>query len=145
MKKIERKPDKFFIGILKDTSTTLDRLNDSIALNKSNKIDSDFKPVLFDGSIKRFENLFTKIINLVRFALSKEGVETLSPNQVITEATRLKWIKDTEYWIIAMDARSSTINKTSDLSNSEYMHIISQFSAESEVIIGVLTEIYGEK
>lgn len=139
------KSSEFFSNILKDTRSSFDALSEAIKLTRAKDLSGDLKAICFDGIIKRFEILFTKTINLLRFALSQEGIDTISPRQTMQEAGRLSWIKDLDFWLVAMDTKVSTINKTSDLTHSEYMNIVSQYTTEAEVIINLLTELKNPK
>jgi len=142
-----RKKDKpdFFKSLINDTEKSLTEIKDGLDLIKERHVDQSRKSLLVDGTIKRFENLFTKVINLLRFALSEEGVETLSPRHVVQEIVKLNWITDLDLWLMALDARVSTINRTSDISQKEYINIISNFTTESEVMITLLSELKAEK
>jgi hypothetical protein len=135
------KLNEFLTSLINDSGNAINELNEALDFARQKGLDARIKSIAYDGTIKRFENLFTKTINLLRFALSQEGIETASPRQVVTEAVRLSWIKDANYWMMALDARTSSINKISDISHNEYLNIASQFSNEAEVIVSLLGEL----
>lgn len=139
MKKI--KDSKFFNSLIDDTNKSLELLVSAISISRTKNIDEKERLLFYDGAIKRFENLFTKTTNLLRFALAQEGIETISPRQVIQESSRVNWINDIDFWKIALDTRSSTINKISDLTYGEYLNIITQFASETEVVLNLLASL----
>lgn len=131
--------------IVDDTKGSLDDLNDALAIVKKANPTKKYSPLYNDGLIKRFENLFSKASNLLRLSLIQEGIQTVSPRQVLQESGRLNWITDLDFWLIALDARASTLNGTGDLTHNEYQNIASQFSIEVEVIINLISELRSDQ
>lgn len=124
--------------IINEIKSIIQSLNDAILLCSENRSDEKINTLFFDGMVKRFENLFLRVTKLLGLALSKEGIETLSPRGAIQEAVRLNWIKDPDFWLLAMDARSASMNSADNYSRQEFLNIASQFATEVEVITNLL-------
>lgn len=133
--------DNILKKVIDETSGSLNDLRLGLTLFKRSDPEKKNYSLYFDGIVKKFENLFAKSTNLLRLALIQEGIQTMSPRQALQESVRLNWITDVDFWLLALDAKSSSMNGISDISKSEYINIINQFATEVEVIINLLTEL----
>lgn len=134
-------PRKDLKLILSETKTSLDALNAAILIENGAELSADIKKLAFDGLVKRFEILFLQSAELMRIALTAEGVETNTPRGAIREAVRINWVTNPDFWLIALDARSQSINGLRDLARHEYINIATQFATEVEVILALLGEL----
>lgn len=136
-----KKNQDVFEKLISDTKKSLENLNIAVAIVGAKKEEEGRTQLFLDGLFKRFELLFVEIVHLLKLAVSQEGIDVISPLQAIQEAVRLNWIKDSDFWLVALDARNSSANGLNDFSKRDLLNIISQFATETEIIINLIKEL----
>lgn len=127
--------------LLNLTREKLELLNVALSFIKNTPANEKVGGLYFDGLKKRFEDLFIISSNMLIAALAKEGIETVSPRGAIQEAVKIGWINNTDFWLIAIDARSSSMGGDIHMTTHEFINIASQFSTEIEVLINLIVEL----
>lgn len=125
----------------KEINKLLIKINYSLNIYSEFTGDEKIREVICDGIIKRFENLFLRVSKFLALRLTFEGIDTFTPREAIKEAVRVGWVKDPDFWLLALDARSSSVSAINDLSMNELLNLISKFSTEIDVILNLLKEI----
>lgn len=81
----------------------------------------------FSGIAKSFEVCLEYSWKHLKAQLDHEGVEALSPREVIKEAANLKWLDDLESWLRYLELRNLGVHDYFNLTTAEYIKVVKQF------------------
>lgn len=120
---------------------SLDLLNEALEMLKKDSPDSKYRSLYIDSIIKRYEVLFEYTWKLFKVAIDYQGGEAPGPRPAIQEAIRFGWIKDPEFWALAIDARNGSVHDYFGITHDEYLEIIRRFAKETEKIMEKLKKL----
>lgn len=118
----------------KDLATSLQVLKD-----QGHK--EPIKSVLHDACIKRFEVLFEYVWKALKLAAEYEGREAPGPRIAIQEGIRFGWVKDPDFWAMALEARNGSVHDYFGISHEEYLKLIEKFVGAVSTLLKKLGEL----
>lgn len=111
------------------TKDSLKELGEAVQAYEKNRR-GEFETLFRDAMIKRFEVAFEYFWKMLQQAAEFEGSEAAGPRPAITEAVRYGWIKDPDFWSLALDARNGSVHDYFGITHEEYHRIITRFQKE---------------
>lgn len=88
-----------------------------------------------DGSIQRFEYTFELTWKVAKRVLGEQGIEALTPKNVIRELAHQGWIENPEIWFSFLSARNQSSHTHKELTAVQVFQAASQFPASCESLI----------
>lgn len=132
------KSKKRKLQTIQTATDSLKELEEAIRAYEKNQ-DGTLAPLLRDAMIKRFEVAFEYAWKMLQQAAEFEGSEAAGPRPAITEALRYGWIRDPDFWSLALDARNGSVHDYFGVTYEEYHRIIIRFQKELAELVKKLS------
>jgi nucleotidyltransferase substrate binding protein (TIGR01987 family) len=120
-------------------SNALNKLEEALAQPLAN-------PLAVDGTTQRFEFAFELCWKwMKKILLEKEGIEAVSPKQVLQKAFLLKWIENEKLWLAMLNDRNLTSHTYKEEAAKEIYESIQLYYPELRRLFEALKKLYSYK
>lgn len=93
-----------------------------------------------DGAIQRFEYTFELAWKMGKRVLEANGVQSLSPRNVIRDLAQVGWIQNAELWMDFLNARNAVSHTYRDATAQEVFELAKKFAIPCRALLEVLKD-----
>jgi nucleotidyltransferase substrate binding protein (TIGR01987 family) len=118
-------------------------LNEALQCLKESLIETpDPKQFIIDATTRRFKLCIELFWKNFKNLLEKEGKETLSPRQSISQAYQMQWFDNEQLWLKMIDDRNATSHTYKKVKADQIYQNIKQYYPEMKKTYEKLQKVY---